>query len=196
MVKKTARTILKTIEENLEGISEKDIKDFIVKISNSKNIFIVGAGRSGLVGKSFGMRLMHLGYSIFIVGDTITPSIGKEDLLIAISGSGKTPSVKLCLSVASKKETKIAIITSAKKSTFKNIANVVIRISKSVRKSGNIDDYEVRQLKGTRNEITLTPLGTIFKLSSLIFCDSVIAKLMEIKKISEEDMKKKHANLE
>ena len=36
------------------------------------------------------MRLMHLGFHVYVMGETITPSIGKGDLIIALSGSGTT----------------------------------------------------------------------------------------------------------
>ena len=44
-------------------------------IVDVENVFIMGLGRSGLVAKAFGMRLMHLGLKVYIVGDTITPAI-------------------------------------------------------------------------------------------------------------------------
>jgi 6-phospho-3-hexuloisomerase len=33
---------------------------------------------------------MHLGYRAFFVGETITPRIGKGDILVVLSGSGQT----------------------------------------------------------------------------------------------------------
>jgi len=34
------------------------------------------------------MRLMHLAFDVYVLGKTITPSIGEGDLVIVISGSG------------------------------------------------------------------------------------------------------------
>jgi 6-phospho-3-hexuloisomerase len=39
------------------------------------------------------MRFMHLGYTVFIVGETNTPAILEGDLLLVASGSGTTSSV-------------------------------------------------------------------------------------------------------
>ncbi len=40
------------------------------------------------------MRLMHLGARVYyVVGETITPSIAAGDVLVAVSGSGKTQQV-------------------------------------------------------------------------------------------------------
>jgi 6-phospho-3-hexuloisomerase len=42
----------------------------------------------------------------------------------------------------------------------------------------------------------LTPLGSLFELSTMIFLDSVITKLMRIYEEGERDLKKRHANIE
>ncbi|KKK92267.1 hypothetical protein LCGC14_2704630, partial [marine sediment metagenome] len=55
-----------------------------------RRIFVTGAGRSGLVARSFGMRLMHAGLLAFIPGETITPAVGADDLVVAISCTGQT----------------------------------------------------------------------------------------------------------
>ncbi|MEM0320045.1 MAG: SIS domain-containing protein, partial [Candidatus Nezhaarchaeales archaeon] len=67
-----------------------------------KIILIVGAGRSGLIGRAFAMRLMHLGFRTYVVGETITPAIGPNDVLIAISGSGSTAIVVTAAEAAKK----------------------------------------------------------------------------------------------
>jgi 6-phospho-3-hexuloisomerase len=36
------------------------------------------------------MRLMHLGYRAYFVGETVTPAIGRGDILVVLSGSGQT----------------------------------------------------------------------------------------------------------
>ena len=46
---------------------------------------------------AFAMRLMHLGFVVYVIGDVTTPSINEDDCLIAISGSGETRTVTLQL---------------------------------------------------------------------------------------------------
>src|SRR3954462_12449781 len=86
-------TILKEIETVLSQVAEDNLQELAVELQKAKRIFIIGEGRSGLMAKSFAMRLMHLGATVFVVGETITPSIEEGDLLVAISGSGTTKSV-------------------------------------------------------------------------------------------------------
>ena len=40
--------------------------------------------------RGLAMRLMHMGYTSFVVGETITPAIQPGDLLVIASGSGST----------------------------------------------------------------------------------------------------------
>ncbi len=81
------------LSEIIDKLDRKNIKLMIQKILESKRIFLMGAGRSGLVAKAFAMRLMHLGFSVYVVGETTTPAVRPEDVVIAISGSGETHSI-------------------------------------------------------------------------------------------------------
>src|SRR5699024_6198574 len=92
-MKEKINTIAGEIQEVLEEINEQEAINLAEAIQKANRIFIAGTGRYGLVGKMVGMRLMHSGYSVYIVGETITPSLESEDLLLLISGSGGTKSL-------------------------------------------------------------------------------------------------------
>ena len=64
--------------------------DLAQMLPQVRQTFVAGAGRSGLVAKSFGMRLMHAGLPAFIPGETTTPAADNGDLLVAISCTGQT----------------------------------------------------------------------------------------------------------
>ncbi len=91
------KTSIKAILDNIvcaeEFLDENAINEFEDIIMNSKNVFVTGAGRSGLAAKAFAMRLMHLGISSYVVGETISPAIYDDDCIIAISGSGEKPTL-------------------------------------------------------------------------------------------------------
>ncbi|MHC4455420.1 MAG: SIS domain-containing protein, partial [Planctomycetota bacterium] len=89
-IKATTKIIINEIDYVLDGIKEDEFKKFIAAINTSKNIFVTGQGRSGLVARTFAMRLTHIGFSCHVVGDTTTPNIDKGDMLIACSSSGTT----------------------------------------------------------------------------------------------------------
>jgi D-arabinose 5-phosphate isomerase GutQ len=41
----------------------------------AKRIFVAGAGRSSFAARAFSNRLMHLGFSVWFVGEPTTPSL-------------------------------------------------------------------------------------------------------------------------
>ena len=181
------------IEEQLRAIDPKSIDQLVESLINTKRIFIVGAGRSGLVAKAFGMRLMHLGFTVYVVGEVITPAINKDDLLLIVSGSGQTLSPIVAARIAKEKGVKIVSITSNPDSYIGKISEVVVQI-KGRRPEDAKRDYEARQLLG--NHEPLTPLGTLFELSAMVFLDSIIDELMLRYKKSEDELRKLHADLE
>ena len=80
-MKTSIKAILDNIKNAEEFLDEKAIDEFEEIIINSKNIFVTGAGRSGLAAKAFAMRLMHLGLSAYVVGETISPAIYEDDCI-------------------------------------------------------------------------------------------------------------------
>jgi len=174
-------------------IDRKSIDVFLTAILNARKIFIQGAGRSGLVGRAFAMRLMHLGFNVHVVGEVTTPPIHKDDLFIAVSGSGKTSTILTIVKTAKTMGAKIALITSHPKSPIGSLADLKIVIKgREPVKGGH--DYLARQLTGTQH--TITPLGTLFELTALLFSDSIIEELMIRKNKSESELQTFHTNLE
>ena len=192
MVIKTAKEINKMIKEVLDSLKEKQVEKFMQNLIHSRNIFVSGAGRSGLVGKAFAMRLMHLGFRVYVVGETISPPVKPGDLLIAISGSGKTSATLTTVKTAKQLKTTVVAITSFKDSPIAKLADSIVLI-KGRRLKGKEPDYISGQLTGAHEP--LTPLGGLFELSTMIFLDSVITKLMRLYEEGERDLVKRHANL-
>jgi len=179
---------IENLERQLESLKKsldcKQIEEFINIIENSRCIFVMGAGRSGFIAKAFAMRLMHLGYDVYVVGETVTPRIKQEDVLISISGSGETTSVVNISKKAKEIGCKLVAITNGKESTLASISDVtVIRNAKI--KTQNHDKLS-----------KVAPLGTMFELTSLVLLDGLIAELMNRKGMTEEDLLERHAVLE
>jgi len=191
-IKEIMETLTETIKSNLRRMNERDIQKFIQVLLQAKRVFVVGAGRSGLVARSFAMRLMHLGFDVYVVGETITPAISEGDLLIAISGSGTTSSVVLVARTAKRLKAKVVAITSHIDSPLAKAADHIVRVRG--REEVLRGDYLSDQLKGRSK--SLTPLGTLFELSVSILLDSIIANLMETIGKDEDDLRRKHTNLE
>jgi 6-phospho-3-hexuloisomerase len=176
-----------------EGLDEATINEMMDIIIASKNIFVLGLGRSGLVAKAFAMRLMHLGFSVYVVGETITPAIHDDDCLVAISGSGETSYIISTANITDKRGAKIIAVTSYEQSTLASLSDLVIQV-KGRTKIDMEKDYIKRQMGGKHQ--SLAPLGTLFEISTLIVLDGFIAELMNKIEKTEEDMKLKHNVLE
>ncbi len=111
-----------------EELDPKNIDDMNRMLKSSKNVFVMGLGRSGLVARAFAMRLMHLGISVYVVGETTSPALRPEDCLLASSGSGETFSIISAAKIAQKRGTKIIAVTSYVDSTLGKMADLVVHI--------------------------------------------------------------------
>lgn len=70
----------------MSSLGAESASQLIDAIVDSPSVFVSGEGRSGLVARSFAMRLMHMGVAAYVMGETICPSISDGDLLVACSG--------------------------------------------------------------------------------------------------------------
>ncbi len=185
--------IAKHVERVAESLDEEQVERFVDEILKAKKVFVYGAGRSGLVGKAFAMRLMHLDINVYVIGEIITPSLTEGDVLILISGSGETTSVVNAAKIAKKAGAKIILITTYPNSTAGKMADHIVVIEGRTKLKGE-RDFMLRQIKG--EHYSLAPLGTLFEATVMIFLDGVIAELMDRLGKSEEDLREKHATIE
>ncbi len=167
--------------ENVEGDS---IDKFAEGLSTAERIFVVGEGRSGLMGKSFAMRLMHLGAQIFVVGETITPAIASNDLLVAISGSGKTESVLNIAKRAKRLGCNLFSVTSNMDAELARVSTYAFSISAATK------------FRKSDEAITVQPLGSLFDQCAHIILDAVCLRYAQLKQQSNEVALKRHTNLE
>ena len=186
--------ILDNIRDAEEYLVEEDIENFIEIITTADNIFVTGAGRSGLAAKAFAMRLMHLGLSSYVVGETISPAINAGDCILAISGSGETNTIVTAAKISKKRGAKVLALTSYPESSLGQLADGVIHVKGRTKVEVDDENYLKRQIKG--NYTSLTPLGTAFELTSLVFLDGLVSELMEAMGKTEEDLKNRHTVLE
>ncbi|OGD53180.1 6-phospho 3-hexuloisomerase [Candidatus Bathyarchaeota archaeon RBG_13_38_9] len=187
--------ITKGVEKTLSKISHKQVENMINMLlwAKYKHILIIGVGRSGLIGKAFAMRLMHLDFDVYVMGETITPAIGHGDLIIAISGSGTTKLAVTAAEIGKEVGARIIAVTSHPNSDLGKIADHVLQI-RGRTKIAKEKDYFLRQITGVHEP--LAPLGTIFELSAMIFFDSLIAELIKRMGKSEGELRRKHATIE
>ena len=178
-----------------KAISDEDVEKFLAELLQAKRIYVIGAGRSGLVAKAFAMRLMHLGLAAFVVGETITPALNRDDVMVVFSGSGKTKSVADIAETAKEIGAHICLITSNAGSRIGKIADcsVIIEHHRDEVEDDAVE-FEIRQMLGEHK--SFAPLGTVFETASIVFSDAIISRLMEITKTDENALKIRHTNIE
>ncbi len=169
--------------------------DLLVSIYGDprRKVLVMGAGRSGLVGRAFAMRLLHMGFYSYVLGDTIVPSVRADDIVVAISGSGRTKLIVTAAEAAKQVGAKVVAITTYPDSPLGKLADLVVRVPGRT-KSSKMDDYFARQILGIHEP--LAPLGTLFEDTAMVFLDGVIYALMERLGVTEEEMRMRHANIE
>lgn len=187
--------IISSVKEAMDALDMDQVEDMLrmLQKSHSKKIMVVGVGRSGLIGRAFAMRLMHLGFRVYVVGETITPAMEKDDLLIAISGSGTTTFSVAAADMAKKVGAKVIAVTSYPETALGKLSDVVV-VVRGRTKLARTDDYFSRQILGVHEP--LAPLGTLFEQSAMVFLDGAVAELMHRMGKSEDEMRRRHATIE
>ena len=196
-LKAAANEIVAGIKSSIKELNVKEVERLIELLleAKDKKIFIAGMGRSGFVARAFALRLMNLGFSVYFLGETITPAAEKGDLLIAVSGTGSTKMVLTASTAAKEIGATVIAITSFPDSTLGQMADHIVTI-KGRTKSGwpREEDYLARQLIGEREP--LTPLGSVFENNCMVFLDGLVVELMHRLGRTEEYLKRRHATIE
>jgi 6-phospho-3-hexuloisomerase len=194
-VQEMMRLMASKIRAIANTISDEDAERFIQEMLRAKRIYVIGAGRSGLVAKAFAMRLMHLGLKAYVVGETITPALNKGDVMVIFSGSGRTKTVADLAETAKEIGGRICLITSNGESRIGKISDCLVIIEHH---RDDVEDdaaeFEIRQMMGEHK--SFAPLGTLFETASMIFADAVISRMMEITMTDENALKNRHTNIE
>ena len=173
------------VAEQVEAIARVDdgaVGDLLGSISAANRIFLLGEGRSGLVGRMFAMRLMHLGHQAFVVGETTTPSIAERDLLLAISGSGETGAVVMLAEGARKAGAQVAAVTANPESRLAGLADLVVLLPTQHKLEGSSS----RQYG-----------GSLFEQTTLLLFETIVSMLAAGDATTGfASLAKRHANLE
>lgn len=197
MLKAAARELLAGAQKAIEALDSEQVEKMLQMIieAQKEKIFVVGVGRSGFVGRSFALRLMNLGFNVYFLGETITPAAGKNDLIIAISGTGTTKMVLTASTAAKDVNAKVIAVTTYAQSPLGDIADHTVVLTGRTKMSWpREEDYLSRQILGEREP--LSPLGSIFENNCMIFLDSLVVELMYRLNKTEEELRRKHATIE
>ncbi|MDN3017939.1 6-phospho-3-hexuloisomerase [Paenibacillus sp. BSR1-1] len=177
--------ILNELTTNAEKVNPEDLASFIEEIKAAKHIFLNGAGRSGIAIRAFANRLMHLGFSVSVVGEISSPHSKPGDLLIICSGSGETGSLKSLAEKAKQSGVRIALVTMKPDSTIGKLADAVLALPGTTKTDNNRED-----------SIFAQPMGSAFEQLAFLTFDGMIMNLMDEIGETSESMFQRHADFE
>ncbi|MDQ6480940.1 6-phospho-3-hexuloisomerase [Dyadobacter sp. LHD-138] len=165
------------------AIDFSQVAGLIPFIQDADRIFVVGAGRTGLALKAAAMRLMHLGFTVFVAGETVTPAIRNNDLLIAGSGSGTTGNIVKAAEKAISVGAKVITISTSLESPLAKL-------------SDHVAILPAAQKQDHGATISKQYAGSLFEQSVSLLTDAIIQTLWQMDGTPAEKLWKRHANLE
>ncbi|TFD76373.1 6-phospho-3-hexuloisomerase [Cryobacterium sp. Sr8] len=171
------------IADTAAKIDEQEVATLAAHLGQTGRVFIAGAGRSGLVLRMAAMRLMHLGLTVHVAGDTTTPAISSGDLLLVASGSGTTSGVVKSAETAAKAGARIAAFTTNPDSPLAGLADAVVIIpaaQKTDHGSGVSRQYS----------------GSLFEQVLFLATEALFQSLWDSTDEPAEQLWLRHANLE
>ncbi|MDZ5782699.1 6-phospho-3-hexuloisomerase [Marinococcus luteus] len=178
-------TISGEITEVVGGVRAEEMEQAAAKLNRAPRIFVAGEGRSGLVGKMFAMRLMHSGYNVFVVGETITPSVGEGDLLVVLSGSGNTSILVHTAEQAKKSGAELLVCSTNRESSLGKLSDAFIAVPAATKK------------RLEHEPETIQPLGNQFDQSLHLILDGLIITAVHAHGEADyEQMARRHTNME
>jgi len=123
---------MKEIFEELQTMyaGTKGVEEYVTALEkalhHNKDIIGIGAGRMGYSLRAHIMRLSHIGYNAYFIGDTTLPRIDANSVVVINSSSGETPTNILYAQQASAAGSYIITVTCNKDSTIAKLSDLVV----------------------------------------------------------------------
>jgi 6-phospho-3-hexuloisomerase len=134
-------------------------------LMSSGRVFLFGAGRSGFVMRALAMRLMHLGLSAYYIGDATTPSPGAGDMVVALSGTGQTPSTIHVLKRGREAGAETTCITASPGSPITEFASKAVIVPGATKARSEHEPGSEQ------------PSGSLFEQAAFLFCEAVALEI-------------------
>jgi len=171
------RYIGERVTAALEHIDPPAIARAIEILLKAPQIFVYGAGRSGIIGRAFAMRLVQAGLRAYVIGESVTPIVRAGDAVFLLSAQGESYSSIQTGNIVRREGAELIVLTSKPGSKLAHTASHLISLEFPE------DDDRLRY----------APLGTLFEAASLRLTDGLIAELLRVRGETEASMRRRHA---
>jgi 6-phospho-3-hexuloisomerase len=168
----------------LRKLNGEAVDQFVQGLRGARAVFFSAQGRAGYLLRCFCMRLMHLGYHVYFCGDTNTPAITREDLLVVLSGSGETSWT-------------IEAVKNAKKyhaRTYGILGNLHSTIGRLADRSIHLPGTTKLGREGEPPSLQMA--GSLFEQAAFFLLEAVVLGLWQEKEGKMSDLLSRHAVIE
>lgn len=182
---KAVDAVLTEIQDVVKGIDGAILDRVAAEIRQARRVFLGGTGRSGLVVRMLATRLLQLGFDACVAGDTMSPAIGPEDLLIACSGTGETDYTHLFATRAVDTGARVVAMTTAPQSRLARAATLCVIVpvnNKEATPEGNVRSVQIG--------------ASLFEQAAFILLEAVVATFTMDEPDSETAFRSIHSNME
>ncbi|MHA1225872.1 MAG: SIS domain-containing protein [Candidatus Hodarchaeales archaeon] len=173
---KTAKRCVNEINTNPVNLAKfcRIISDVLE--DKSRIIHIVGMGRSGKVGMILGETLKDIGFAnrLSYLGKSLARPVRKDDLVIAITGSGWTKFTTSAIEDSIRRKAKILTLTGSPDSKAARLSDAILKIPLGYRPQDVTGDLLILD-----KSAPLTPLGTVFELTAMVVGIGVIGGVFD-----------------
>ncbi|HTP54190.1 MAG TPA: SIS domain-containing protein [Thermoplasmata archaeon] len=171
------RYIGERVTEALRRVDAEAIARAVQILHAAPQVFVYGAGRSGIIGRAFAMRLVQAGLRAYVIGESVTPIVTPGDAVFILSGQGESYSSIQTANIVRREGAKLIVLTSRSSSKLAHAATQLIAV----------------EFPDDADRPKYAPLGTLFESASLRLTDALIAELLATRGESEASMRGRHA---
>ena len=180
------KAIMDELEKNFLSVDDKEIDGFIDLIEKAHKIFFFSQGREMIMLSAFAMRVYHMGYDAYVVGESHVPPITKDDLLVLSIGMGISAGLRAS----------IPLLETAKEAG----AVVAVLTANPEKLNSNIDFILYIPGQTLINELdsktSIQPLEAAYEQAELITLDYTVKRMMDRNNWIESDLSSRHTNME
>jgi len=183
-MKDNTAVIIGELTQVFDCLNEKELDAFADELMKPRRILVAGVGRMMISLKAWVKRMVHLGLDMNYVGSETENPLHEGDLLIVASSSGESAVPKTIASIAKDMKAHIVYIGCTAGSTVERMADSRVLLAGRTKFS---HDGEFQSVQ---------PMSTLVEQQLYLLGDILSLEIMKRKGLSEEDVKRDHANLE
>jgi 6-phospho-3-hexuloisomerase len=171
------RFIGERVTEALRRVDPAAIARAVEILHAAPQVFVYGAGRSGIIGRAFAMRLVQAGLRAYVIGESVTPIVKPGDAVFILSGQGESYSSIQTANIVRREGALLIVLTSRATSKLAHTATQLISL----------------EFPDDADRARYAPLGTLFESASLRLTDAIVAELLATRGETEASMRRRHA---